>query len=198
MTYAQKARLLYEVSDIDQYRPILDKDEFKSDELHWNCVSKNTITLFQVLIDQDLSHLVMVLDEYPRYIPLVCDHFRYAYSYSENDANIEAASKLLLMGEPYFTKQFVRNVMRKLPQTSQLTLEELTEFLKLFSQEGNNWHPIIRKFYLDESKAHINRLKLHPLQRIALNKSLSSVTLVSCFEYTAEDRDKTLDIPYME
>lgn len=198
MSYSKKARLLYEITEIDQYRPILDKDEFKSDELHWNSISKNSITLFQVLIDQDLSHLVMVLEEYPRYIPIVCDHFRYAYSYSENEAQIVAASKLLDMGEAYFTKQFVRNVMRKLPQLSALKLDSLVEFVKTFTNEGNSWHPIIRKFYFDEIEKVIKTLKLHPLQRITLSKGLSSIKLEPCFEYGATDRDKSLDIPYME
>ncbi|MCJ7766483.1 MAG: hypothetical protein MUP09_11150 [Thiovulaceae bacterium] len=60
------------------------KDNFQSDEPHSRRIIKNTISLFQVLIDQDLSDLVKVLEHYPRYVEWVCEHFRYAYSYSEN------------------------------------------------------------------------------------------------------------------
>jgi len=67
-SYKNKARLLDNISSIEQYRPILDKDDFKQDEPHWRRISKNSITLFQVLIDQDLQDLVNVLEHYPQYI----------------------------------------------------------------------------------------------------------------------------------
>lgn len=121
-SYEKKARLVTNISDIEQYRPILDKDNFQSSEPHWRRVSKNTITLFQVLIDQDLKDLVNVLNHYPQYIEWVCEHFRYAYSYSENEADIDAASTLLTLGEPYYSKQFVRNVVRKLPKVDDMSL----------------------------------------------------------------------------
>jgi hypothetical protein len=97
--YKTKARLIDEISDIEQYRPILEKDSFKKDEPHWRSLSKNTITLFQVLIDQDMKDLVNVLNHYPQYTEWVCEHFRYAYSYSENEADIGATSDLLFLGE---------------------------------------------------------------------------------------------------
>lgn len=198
MPYKKKARLIHEITEIDQYRPILDKDAFKDNELHWNSISKNTITLFQVLIDQDLSHLVMVLEAYPRYIPIVCDHFRYAYSYSEKSADIDAASKLLTLGEAYFTKQFVRNVIRKLPQIPTEALEELILFVNNYVALAHQWHPIIRQYYYDEIITAVNTLQLHPLQRISLTKGLKKIKQEPCFSFDAADRDKALDIPYMD
>lgn len=197
MEYEKKVRLLDDLSRIDQYRPILEQDDFRTGESHWNSVGKNVITLFQVLIDQDLTHLVMVLKAYPQYVELVCEHFRYAYGYSENEADIDAASALLSMGEPYFTKQFVRNVVRKLPRIDAYPLDDINRFVHRMERASRLWHPIVTRHYHDAVMLRINRMQLHPLQRITITRLLERVQLVETFDYDADDRDAALDIPYM-
>lgn len=196
-SFSSSARLLTDISEIDQYRRILDKDSVKSGEPHWASMGKNTITLFQVLIDQDLTHLVMVLRHYPKYIEAVCEHFRYAYSYSENSADIDAASELLEMGEPYFTRQFVRNVMRKLPRLEVDDRDALTELIGQINANQHTWHPIITMHYRGAIQSLINQSALHPLQRIVLEKKIASINEVITYDYEASDRDSNLDIPYM-
>lgn len=195
--YRTKARLLHDISDITQYQPILEKDNFQQDESHWRQLSKNTISLFQVLIDQDLTDLVNVLNHYPRYTQWVCEHFRYAYSYSENDADIQAASTLLDLGEPYFSKQFVRNVVRKLPLINELDTDKLGLFAQRMQDEHTSWHSIVIEFYVQAYIDKTNALSLHPLQRIALMKPLEAISYTQDYDYQAEDRDAVLDIPYM-
>jgi hypothetical protein len=196
-SFSSSARLLTDIGEIEQYRRILEKDNIKSGEPHWASMGKNTITLFQVLIDQDLTHLVMVLQHYPKYIEAVCEHFRYAYSYSENVADIDATSELLKIGEPYFTKQFVRNVMRKLPRIESDDREALQNFIERLTDNQHRWHPIITMHYRSVIKHRIDATLLHPLQRIVLDKKLASIVEVSTFNYEASDRDSHLDIPYM-
>lgn len=195
--YAEKARLADEMSKIAQYQPILEKDNFQSEEPHWRRISKNTISLFQVLIDQDLSDLVNILKHYPRYVEWVCEHFRYAYSYSENEADIDAASQLLFMGETHFSKQFVRNVVRKLPKLDEMELEELGTFTRRIGSCHKAWHPIITNHYCDTLSETLARLSLHPLQRIALGKPVAAIERQATYAYDAQDRDAVLDIPYM-
>ena len=196
-SFSSSARLLTDISEIDQYRRILDKDQVKVGEPHWASMGKNTITLFQVLIDQDLTHLVMVLEHYPKYIEAVCEHFRYAYSYSENVADIDATSKLLTMGEPFFTKQFVRNVIRKLPRIENDEREMLQSLIERLSTHQDIWHPIITMHYRNAIEHQIKTTPLHPLQRIVLEKKLASIREVVTYDYEASDRDSHLDIPYM-
>ncbi|MFA6189527.1 MAG: hypothetical protein WC680_09660 [Sulfuricurvum sp.] len=196
-TYSNSVRLLQDITEIEQYRRILDKDTIKTGEPHWASMGKTTITLFQVLIDQDLTHLVMVLHHYPKYIEAVCEHFRYAYSYSENIADIDAASELLKMGEPFFTKQFVRNVMRKLPRLESNDRDALQNFINMTTLNQHLWHPIITMHYHDVIKRIIDEMPLHPLQRIVLEKKITSISKVITFGYEALDRDSLLDIPYM-
>lgn len=195
--YETKGRLIDDITQIEQYYPILEKDDFKSDEPHWRRISKNTITLFQVLIDQYLSDLIRVLEHYPRYTEWVCEHFRYAYSYSENCADINAASKLLYIGEPYFSKQFVRNVIRKLPKLEERSLEEIKSFSKQMAEKSTKWHPIIINYYYDTLTQYAHKQKLHPLQRIALAGQIKGIGRQDSYTYDAEDRDAVLDIPYM-
>ena len=196
-SYARKGRLIDNIDEIEQYRPILEKDNFQSEEPHWRRISKNTISLFQVLIDQDLRDLVNVLEHYPRYVEWVCEHFRYAYSYSENAADIDAASQLLFMGEEYFSKQFVRNVVRKLPKIDELDIDELGRFSQRIGESHQNWHPIVVNHYCDILHETLEQRALHPLQRIVLNRPISAIKRRKTYEYGAQDRDAVLDIPYM-
>jgi len=195
--YAKTARLLDDITQIEQYRAILESDTIKSGEPHWASMGKNTITLFQVLIDHDLTHLVMVLRHYPKYIEAVCEHFRYAYSYSENSADIDAASALLSMGEPYFTKQFVRNVIRKLPHLEGMDRDELQKCIDDTSIHQYQRHPIITMHYRSQIKRLIENTPLHPLQRVVLEKKLALIREVITYDFEASDRDFNLDIPYM-
>ncbi len=196
-TYKKKARLIEDITNIEQYRPILEKDTFQENEPHWRSISKNTITLFQVLIDQDLVDLVNVLTHYPKYTEWVCEHFRYAYSYSENSADIDAASKLLYMGEEYFSKQFVRNVTRKLPSSESMSFEQLAKFAATIEQEHKSWHPIVTNYLIQNVLKTVERLQLHPLQKIVLTKPILKIEHEDTFMYDSEDRDAVLDIPYM-
>lgn len=196
-TYRKKARLLDGISNIDQYRPILEKDSFKRDEPHWRSLSKNTITLFQVLIDQDMTDLVNVLKHFPEYTEWVCEHFRYAYSYSENEADIGATSELLFLGEAYFSKQFVRNLVRKLPKTDEMSIEELSKLALHVKENHEEWHPIVTNYLCDNITRTLNRSNLHPLQRIVVTKPIQTIKRKETYSYDAEDRDAVLDIPYM-
>ncbi|MDX1296169.1 MAG: hypothetical protein R3302_07870 [Sulfurimonadaceae bacterium] len=196
-SYRDRGRLSDGAGRVERFRPILDKDRFQSEEPHWRRISKNTISLFQVLIDQDLKDLVAVLEQYPRYIEWVCEHFRYAYSYSENEADIAAASRLLQLGEPYFSKQFVRNVVRKLPKIDSMDLETLANFARFMGKHHLSWHPIVTNHYCDALNECIDAMKLHPLQRIAVIREIDTIERQETYDYEAEDRDAVLDIPYM-
>jgi hypothetical protein len=196
-SYHQKGRLSKDTGSVDQYRRTLDNDRFEPSEPHWRRISKNTVTLFQVLIDQDLTDLVNVLEHYPRYTEWVCEHFRYAYSYSENSADIDAASRLLYLGEPYFSKQFVRNLVRKLPKLENHAREELQSFVSSLKTHHELWHPIIVNYYCDAITEYTILHQLHPLQCISLTKGLSEIKKEQTYDYSAEDRDAVLDIPYM-
>jgi len=195
--YKTKGLLTSDSVEIERYRRILEKDNFQADEPHWRQISKNTVSLFQVLIDNDLTELVLVLKHYPRYIEWVCEHFRYAYSYSERFADIDAASILLDISEEFFSKQFVRNLIRKLPSLEEKNLEELNRFVDTLVLKVQNWHPIILSHYKQNISDIINTKEFHPLQKIALKKKLKNIPDVETFDYEAEDRDAILDIPYM-
>lgn len=195
--YSTKARLVTNAGNIEQYRRVLDNDTYKADEPHWRSLKKNTITLFQVLIDQDLQELVNVLKHYPQYTEWVCEHFRYAYSYSENIANVDAASELLMIGEKYFSKQFVRNVTRKLPKTDDMDMEELAFFATMIQNKYRSWHPIVTNFLCESFTKTLEKSHMHPLQRIAIFKPISNIKHQETYDYDANDRDALLDIPYM-
>lgn len=182
--------------DLETYDRFL--GEFREEGNHWDKIEKRTATLFQVLIDGDLKELVFVLKHYPKYIYIVCDHFRYLYNYSEQEADIFAASKLLDMSEGYHQKQFVRNLVRKLKKINEYDISSLKAFLDELLENQERIHPIILGFYKAEINNNIENNNYHKLQVKVIEKSLSKLIVDSSFDFTASDRDANLDIPYMD
>ncbi len=172
--------------------------EFKEQGNHWDKIEKRTATLFQVLIDGDLKELVFVLKHYPKYIEIVCDHFRYSYNYGGNEADMYATSKLLTMSEGYHQKQFVRNLIRKLPKISDFDISKLNSFLNELLENQEKIHSIILSFYKNEIERNINTNNYHKLQIRVLEKNLLKLPINNDFDFSASDRDANLDIPYMD
>lgn len=164
---------------------------------HWEKLQKRTATLFQVLIDGDLKELVFVLKHYPQYVEIVCDHFRYLYNYSETVADIYAASKLLTMSQEYHQKQFVRNLVRKLKNIEEYDISSLKLFLQELLDNQEKIHPIILGYYKTEIEYLLENREFHKLQKIILEKDLKKLPTNENFDFSATDRDATLDIPYM-
>lgn len=182
--------------DLETYDRFL--GDFKTDGGHWEKIEKRTATLFQVLIDGDLKELVFVLNHYPKYVEIVCDHFRYLYNYSGQEADIYAASKLLYMSEGYHQKQFVRNLVRKLEKIDEFDISSLKAFLDNLITNESKIHPIILAYYKSEIENNIESNNYHKLQVKVLEKNLAKLTTDNSFDFSANDRDANLDIPYMD
>jgi len=164
---------------------------------HWEKIQKRTATLFQVLMDGDLKELVFVLKHYPQYMQIVCDHFRYLYNYSEKTADIFAASELLYMSEKYHQKQFVRNLVRKLEKIDEYDISKLKSFLEKLLANQKDIHPIILNYYKKQIEQNIQNSNYHKLQISLLNKNLKKLNVDDTYDFKANDRDASLDIPYM-
>ncbi len=183
--------------DIAKYDRFLDKKPNLETNEHWARANKTTYTLFNVLIDHDLRELVFVLEHYPQYIPLVCGHFRYSYSYSEHDADIEAASKLLFMGEAHKTKQFMRNVLIKLPKLSPMETSEAGPLLKKLENSKQTAHPAVLHHYKKEFVKWMQKAQIHPLQKIVIKKSIDALQADDYDDLSSDDKDDGLNIPYL-
>ena len=194
--YHEKARLIFDVSDIAQFRTLLEQEKIGSAKAHWGKVSPRVMTLFQVLMDRDLRELVAVLELFPEYKSLVCEHFRYAYSYNEQTADLEAASRLLYITEAYHAKQFIRNLLRKLTKMSDMDLPKITDYITMLGGRGDI-HPYIKNFYYREMENRLDELGVHKLQAAVVKKKAAPLKSDEDFDFTAEDRDFYLDIPYM-
>ncbi len=182
--------------DIEYYKRFLSADVDWSQAEHWTRAKKLTFTLFNVLIDQDLTELVWVLKNFPSYIPLVCEHFRYSYSYAEISADIEATSELFKISEGYHTKQFARNVVVKLPKIRDL--DDLKAILDKIEGLQYDLHPIVLAYYKVVCKDFIAKNQVHTLQKIYIEKRIGKIEVELDFDIAAKDRDKELNIPYME
>ena len=181
---------------LDNYERFL--GDIKEDGIHWEKIQKRTATLFQVLIDGDLKELVFVLKHYPKYVEIVCDHFRYLYNYSEQTADIYAASKLLDMSEGYHQKQFVRNLIRKLEKIDEYDISSLKKFLDKLISNQSKIHPIILGYYKSEILNNIQINSYHKLQIKVIEKQVQKLVVDDSFDFSASDRDAMLDIPYMD
>lgn len=182
--------------DLENYERFLGELN-TTDGGHWEKLQKRTATLFQVLMDGDLTELVFVLENYPQYVEIVCEHFRYLYNYSEKTANIYAASKLLDISREYHQKQFVRNLLRKLEKVEEYDISNLKLFLEDIFNNQNNIHPIILGYYKTQIEQNIKNSSYHKLQTMIIQKYLDKLNVDHTYDFTANDRDANLDIPYM-
>jgi predicted transcriptional regulator len=165
----------------------MDKDS------HWEKAKKTTFTLFNVLMDKDLIDLVKVLEKHPEYIVLVCEHFRYSYNYSETKADTKSASRLLDISEEYATNQFIRNILNKLEDIDELSLNELKSFIDSIQ----NYHPYIKAHYFYEITKYLNIKNPHPLQKSIILKKLKIIEPTEKYDFRSDDIDKDLTIPYL-
>jgi hypothetical protein len=55
----------------------------------------------------------------------------------------------------------------------------------------------VTNHYCDAVLEEVDRMQLHPLQRIALTREIAMIERYETYDYEAEDRDAVLDIPYM-
>jgi len=195
--YKEKARLVFDASDIAEFGSVLESEKVDTAKSHWARVSPRIMTLFQVLMDRDLKELVAVLELYPEYIDLVCEHFRYAYSYNEQLADLEAASRLLAVTEASHSKQFVRNLLRKLPKMSEMDLKELDAYVAELKAKAETLHPIVLYYYYNELLFRLEELGIHKLQQAVMLKKGAFLKTETEYDFSAEDRDSNLDIPYM-
>lgn len=191
----RKEEEIEEQYDLENYERFL--GDFKSDGGHWEKIQKRTATLFQVLMDGDLKELVFVLDHYPKYIEIVCEHFRYLYNYSEKTADIYAASKLLYISEKYHRKQFVRNLLRKLEKVEEYDISRIKNLLEKIFNDQDNIHPIILGYYKTQIEQNLQENSYHKLQTIIIKKYLEKLKVDNSYDFSASDRDANLDIPYM-
>jgi hypothetical protein len=182
--------------DLENYERFL--GDFKEDGGHWEKIQKRTATLFQVLIDGDLKELVFVLKHYPKYVPIVCEHFRYLYNYSEQTADIYSASELLHMSTQYHQKQFVRNLVRKLEKIDEYDISSLKSFLDNLLANQEKIHPIILAYYKNQIEINLQESTYHLLQKKVVQKGLKELKIDSNYDFSASDRDANLDIPYMD
>lgn len=193
MTPNKKAGVQFNKS---YYERFLGKKPAEGSIVHWEKADKTAFTLFNVLIDQDLTELVKVLEHFPDYIPLLCEHFRYSYSYNENPADIVAASKLISMGEPYVTKQFLRNVLAKLEGVDGLGNDDVKSLLDGLVAEKERLHPYVLKYYVVDIRKWMDYSGLHLLQKKVYEKQLKRIEPEIELDIIPEDRDKEVLIPY--
>jgi hypothetical protein len=120
------------------------------------------------------------------------------YNYSAQEADIFAASKLLELSKDYQPKQFVRNLLRKLEKIDDFDISQLNVFLNDLIKNQEKLHPIILGFYKNEIEKNISNNNYHLLQVKVIEKNLTKLPANSDFDFTANDRDANLDIPYMD
>ena len=167
------------------------------DEQHWSKINKSTATLLDVLIDEDLKDMVLVLEHFPDYKSVICEHFRYLYNYSNTKADLDAASQLLYMTTEYHTKQFLRNLLRKLEDIDNIEPSAIVQFIEKLEKRKDDIHPIIISYYVTMIQRRIDELNLHKLQKIVILKKLDTFDVIE-IDFEASDRDNHIDIPYMD
>lgn len=137
-------------------------------------VGKRARMLFRALADEDFTELLEVLHRWPQYIPLACDQIANGRKMNENlPVDLTAATQLLYIIENNLSDPVMQAINLKLPDFSEMELDELRGFLDSLS--GRELHPLIWQHFEKSLSNYIREHPLHKIQILTLQKRFQAL-----------------------
>jgi len=131
--------------------------------------------LFRAMVDNDFTELVSVLEFAPVFIDMACDQVINGRIWNEHYADPVAASVFVGMAETYMDEKLAEGIRRRLQPIRKFTYEEAKAYLERLCGQVQNLHPFLKNHYLEAYSEWVEKTQLHPLQRIALQKTINTL-----------------------
>jgi hypothetical protein len=131
--------------------------------------------LFRAMVDDDFTELVRVLEFAPVFLEMACDQMINGRIWNDHYADLAAATTFLNMVEKRMDGRLAEGVRRRLQPIEKFTYEQAKAYLDTVSSQAQNLHGFIKEHYAEQYGVWIERTQLHPLQRIALQKTINTL-----------------------
>lgn len=131
--------------------------------------------LFRALVDNDFTELVAVLEKFPLFMEQACDQMIHGRIWNETYARLDAATKFIIMAQPFWNDTLHQGVLRRLPPLERMNFDQCKEFFLRVCHQAQELHCMIRDYY---AQAMVERMKdedLHPLQRLTIEKKIQEL-----------------------
>jgi hypothetical protein len=129
--------------------------------------------LFRAMVDDDLKELISVLEFAPVFLDLACDQMINGRIWNESYADPEAASVFVSLVEDRLDQRLSEGIKRRLQPIKKLNYDEAKAYLESLVELVQNLHSFIKRHYAEAYTKWLERMSLHPLQRIALEKKIA-------------------------
>jgi len=131
--------------------------------------------LFRAMVDNDFTELVSVLEFAPVFIDMACDQVINGRIWNEHYADPVAASVFVGMAEPYMDEKLAEGIKRRLQPIRKFSYEEAKTYLETLCGQVQNLHLFLKNHYHEAYTQWVEKTQLHPLQRIALQKTINTL-----------------------
>lgn len=129
--------------------------------------------LFRAMIDDDFSELVAVLEKYPVFFDLAYDQVINGRIWNETFANPIAASIFLEIMKEHIDDKFLKGFIKRLQPIDSLNIEQSKIYLELLTSQVQKLHNIIKEHFVVEFEKWLQKISLHPLQKIIWQKNIN-------------------------
>lgn len=128
--------------------------------------------LFRAMVDDDFKELVAVLELAPVFLPQAVDQVINGRIWNETYADPQAATRFLQLAQDFLDARLTQGFKRRLQPLEPLSFEGAKTYLADLTRVGASLHPLIREHYVHAYREWLKGQSLHPLQVIALNRSI--------------------------
>lgn len=128
--------------------------------------------LFRAMVDNDFTELMQVLDFAPVFLEMAIDQMINGRIWNEHYADLRAASQFLELVDAQLDEKLLEGVKRRLQPVNKFGYDEAKAYLELLVSQVQELHTVIRNHYVEAYEKWLVKTRLHPLQRIALQKQI--------------------------
>ncbi len=131
--------------------------------------------LFRAMVDDDFNELMQVLEMAPVFLDQACDQMINGRIWNDTYADLEAASRFMVLAETHLDARLIQGVKRRLQPLKEFRYEEAKSYLEQTVNQAHKLHNIIKEHYYEAYSQWLEKTSLHPLQRIALRKQMQAL-----------------------
>jgi len=147
--------------------------EIINDDILRHKIRNRSRMLFRAMIDNDFVDLIQVLEMYPVFFDLAYDQMINGRIWNEIYAKPLYASLFLELSQDKLDEQLIAGVKRRLEPVRSLGIDDAKVYLEELNNLAQELHSVLKEHYVKEFQGWLEKMTLHPLQKIIWQKNIN-------------------------